>query len=90
LATSRPAVERQEGPALLYSTPEEFAGVAAPFLRGAVENGESALVVSSQANTAVVRGALGTAADRVDWEDTVRSCAYVSSCSASSWTRMLA
>ena len=66
-----PAVPRLVHEALLYSTPQEFVGVAAPFLRSAVENGESALVVSSPASTAAARDALGALADRVDWEDTV-------------------
>ena len=65
-----PGLPRLVHEALLYSTPEEFVGVAAPFLQAAVERGESALVVSNQANTAAVRGALGAGADRVDWEDT--------------------
>ena len=65
-----PAVPRLVHEALLYSTPGEFVGVVVPFLRGGVESGESALVVSTQANLAAARGALGADADRVDWEDT--------------------
>ena len=69
-AAEAPGVPRLVHEALLYTTPEEFVGVAAPFLRGAIDSDESALVVSDQANMAAVRGALGAGADRVDWEDT--------------------
>jgi len=69
-AAAAPGVPRLVHEALLYTTPEEFVGVAAPFLRSAIDSDESALVVSDQANMAAVRGALGAGADRVDWEDT--------------------
>jgi anti-sigma regulatory factor (Ser/Thr protein kinase) len=55
--------------ALLYSTPGEFVEVAAPFLRDGLQRGESALVITNQANTGPLREALGEAADRVDWAD---------------------
>jgi anti-sigma regulatory factor (Ser/Thr protein kinase) len=55
--------------ALLYSTQEEFVAVVAPFLRSAVDDGESALAVTDEANLAALRDALGAAADHVDWAD---------------------
>ena len=56
--------------ALLYSTPGEFIEVTVPFLRRGLERGESAFVITNQANTGPLRAALGGAADDVDWADT--------------------
>ena len=56
--------------ALLYSTPGEFVGVTEPFLRGGLERGERAFVITNQANMGPLRAALGSAADDVEWADT--------------------
>ena len=51
--------------ALIYQDPEDFLAAALPFLHGALEAGESALVAISRANTALLEGELGADAAAV-------------------------
>jgi anti-sigma regulatory factor (Ser/Thr protein kinase) len=55
--------------ALIYSDAQEFLGVAVPFLRGALEAGEPALVAVSQAQTALLEGELGGDAAQIRFAD---------------------
>jgi anti-sigma regulatory factor (Ser/Thr protein kinase) len=55
--------------ALIYQDPEDFLAAAVPFLRGALEGGEPALVAVSSANTALLEDELGTDAAAVGFTD---------------------
>lgn len=55
--------------ALIYGDPEEFLAGTVPFLRGALEAGEPALVAVSQAQTALLEGELGSVATEVRFAD---------------------
>jgi transcriptional regulator with XRE-family HTH domain len=55
--------------ALLYGSKRDFLGTTAPFLRGAVERSEAALVVTSPANIDLLARELGRDADRVFFEN---------------------
>lgn len=55
--------------ALIYADPEEFLAGTVPFLRGALEAGESALVAVSQTQTARLEGELGGDAAEVGFAD---------------------
>jgi transcriptional regulator with XRE-family HTH domain len=59
---TRPMLEHQ---ALLYEGGEEFGASAAPFLSGALANGEAALAVTTRANLRRLRRELGDAAEHV-------------------------
>jgi anti-sigma regulatory factor (Ser/Thr protein kinase) len=56
--------------ALLYSTPEEFVAVAAPFLRDGLERDEVALVVTGPLSLGALRDAVADVAEGIDWRDT--------------------
>jgi anti-sigma regulatory factor (Ser/Thr protein kinase) len=51
--------------ALIYADADEFLAATVPFLRGALENGEPALVAVRRSNTALLEAELGADADRV-------------------------
>jgi AcrR family transcriptional regulator len=55
--------------ALIYSSDEEFVALLAPFLHEAVAVGEPAIAVTTPAKIALLRDALGTAADSVSYLD---------------------
>lgn len=55
--------------ALIYQDPEGFLAAAVPFLHGALEAGEPALVAVSRANTALLEGELGTEAAAVGFAE---------------------
>jgi anti-sigma regulatory factor (Ser/Thr protein kinase) len=55
--------------ALVYQDPEGFLAAAVPFLRGALEAGEPALVAVGRANTALLEGELGTDAAAVSFAE---------------------
>jgi hypothetical protein len=54
---------------LTYSTGEEFAAAAAPFLAHASEHSEAALAVTSKRNLSLLRRAVGRAGDGVRFAD---------------------
>lgn len=60
--------------ALLYRSDEVFADSAGRFLRQGLERGEPTLAVTTEANFELLRGALGPAADAVQFEE--RGCWY--------------
>src|SRR5581483_12438912 len=55
--------------ALIYSSDEEFVAVLAPFLHEAVAAGEPAIAVTTPERIALLRDALGNAADHVSYLD---------------------
>jgi anti-sigma regulatory factor (Ser/Thr protein kinase) len=55
--------------ALIYRDPEDFLAGTVPFLRGALEAEEAALVAVSRANTALLEGELGADAAAVRFAD---------------------
>ncbi len=52
---------------LLYRSQDEFAGAAVPFLAGGIEAGEPVLVVTDDANIALLRDGLGRSAGKVEF-----------------------
>jgi anti-sigma regulatory factor (Ser/Thr protein kinase) len=58
--------------ALIYADAEDFLTATVPFLREALEAGEATLVAVSQANTALLEGALGADADQVRFAEMER------------------
>jgi anti-sigma regulatory factor (Ser/Thr protein kinase) len=56
MSMNRPGFRHE---ALIYRNPEDFLAGTVPFLRGALEAGEPALVAVSRANTALLEGELG-------------------------------
>ncbi|GAA2597527.1 sensor histidine kinase [Actinomadura fulvescens] len=54
--------------ALMYGSERDFTDVAVPYLRAGVKAGDAVVVITSAANTALLRGQLGTeAADRIEF-----------------------
>jgi anti-sigma regulatory factor (Ser/Thr protein kinase) len=51
--------------ALIYSDPDQFLAATVPFLTGALEAGEAAVVAVSERNTELLRGELGPDAEEV-------------------------
>jgi transcriptional regulator with XRE-family HTH domain len=71
--TARPSMSHS---ALLYSTLEEFAAAAVPYLREGIAKDERPLAVTSAERIERVRSGLGADADKVtfaDWNDWYRS-----------------
>lgn len=70
LVTGRaPAPPMLEHSALLYETDAELVGTVAPFLSEAVERSEGAIAVTSAANIAAIKDALGATAREVEFAD---------------------
>ena len=55
--------------ALIYAGAADFLAAAVPFIRGALEAGEPALVAVSRANTQLLEGKLGKDASQVRFAD---------------------
>ncbi len=69
MAMRRPGFRHE---ALIYADADDFLAATVPFLRGALEAGEPALVAVSRANTALLEGELGAEAAAVRFAEIER------------------